>query len=150
MMMVLSERLVGVLWTASLFLLLQAHFVSSQQRNMTGTCRNSGYLPYNMSLAGAYDLQGAWTSYYLNYATSGAVQKNPNPATQLHFNRLESAVNIPYTSGTFVVNYTEMGPATREYSTWSDNIFVEWNFRLIAPCTGSYQFRFSGDGMIII
>lgn len=116
-------------------------------RNISGTCPNTQQ-PYNMLSAGSYDLQGAWASYYLKYSTASTVEKNPNAVTQLHFNRLESTINIPYSSGTFVVNYTDMGPATREYSAWADNIFVEWNFRIVAPCTGAYQFQFSGDGML--
>jgi hypothetical protein len=44
---------------------------------------------------------------------------------------------------------TTFSYAAMEYSQfwWQDTVYFEWNFRLVAPCTGNYQFAVVGDGM---
>jgi hypothetical protein len=114
---------------------------------------------YQASVADQYDLNGAWGAYYPSYGVSGAsTEKNPG-ALKPHLDRLDLVPSVSMegdganATARSVPNWrTTLGPAAFEWENasstgWYNNLFFDWQFRIVAPCSGQYQFQVTGDGM---
>jgi hypothetical protein len=123
-------------------------------RNIAGTCPSSK--PYNSAAANVFDLVGPWNRFFLNYPVNGPdTPKGYSLSTQVHFDRIQpNGVSLAKPNLTAYVpdhdNVAVFGPATLEYSGtdgWRYQMLLEYAFRLVPPCTGSYKFRLETDGV---
>lgn len=69
----------------------------------------------------------------------------------IRFERLDSNISLAMTNTgptSSVPGWQQFSPvAYTLQNNFADQIFFNWEFRLIVPCTGNYTFQFSADGM---
>lgn len=96
--------------------------------------------------------RGPWAYVIPNYAVNGADSSRFPAASQIRFERLDPVINISLASATDgtgqVQGWQNFSPVARTFTNWYDKIFMEWNFRLLIPCNGSYTFQMVADGML--
>lgn len=98
-------------------------------------------------------MRGAWGYYIPNYPVNGPSSSRFPAASQIRFERRDTNININMLSSTDASGEvpgwrTSFSPVARTFNNWYDKIFVEWNFRLLVPCTGIYTFQMVADGMV--
>jgi hypothetical protein len=68
------------------------------------------------------------------------------------FERLDRNISLAMAAGTTaasaVPRWADFSPVAYTYqANWFDQLFFNWEFRLVIPCTGNYTFQFSADGV---
>jgi hypothetical protein len=98
-------RLWALLFAAALQLFAPA--VVDAARTPGGTCPSGSP---DISVANSYDLEGAWSSFYVQnppdpYLTTVPPTTTVNPGAQVHFDRLDSQVwHVRFNGATIAIN----------------------------------------------
>eukprot|EP01134_Creolimax_fragrantissima_P007138 CFRG7138T1 len=107
-------------------------------------CVNNG-LPEDISALSHFTTRGMYGKYYPD-VIQNPPEFTPTKVSAIHFDRVDAMVNL-LAGKNSVTQLERFHESVHSYDT-SDRLFIRWEGRFIAPCSGMYTFAVVADDCV--